>query len=152
MWVITLKNNYKPTKKLNIEYFQNQVFSLPLTDEECRRVVRRMRAYKLNSTVYDNESGKVVATLSYDENLTKYKRELIVEPRKEKVKTKVYKTKLAKLAKPDDLVTFREAEISLINKALDYTNDNKLQSAKLLGVCIRTLRNKIRQYGIRRYE
>jgi two-component system response regulator FlrC len=44
------------------------------------------------------------------------------------------------------LMSLREAEKLLIKKALIYTSENRTQAAKILGVSIRTLRNKINEY------
>ena len=44
------------------------------------------------------------------------------------------------------LMSLKEAEQILIKKALLHTSENRTQSAKILGVSIRTLRNKINEY------
>lgn len=44
------------------------------------------------------------------------------------------------------LMSLRDAEKLLIKKALIYTSENRTQAAKILGVSIRTLRNKINEY------
>lgn len=44
------------------------------------------------------------------------------------------------------LMSLREAERLLIQKALVHTTENRTQAAKILGVSIRTLRNKINEY------
>jgi two-component system response regulator FlrC len=44
------------------------------------------------------------------------------------------------------LMSLRDAEKLLIRKALIYTSENRTQAAKILGVSIRTLRNKINEY------
>ncbi len=44
------------------------------------------------------------------------------------------------------LMSFKEAEKLLIKKALIHTSENRTQAAKILGVSIRTLRNKINEY------
>jgi two-component system response regulator FlrC len=44
------------------------------------------------------------------------------------------------------LMSLRDAEKLLIKKALVYTSENRTQAAKILGVSIRTLRNKINEY------
>lgn len=44
------------------------------------------------------------------------------------------------------LMSLRDAEQLLIKKALVYTSENRTQAAKILGVSIRTLRNKINEY------
>jgi two-component system response regulator FlrC len=44
------------------------------------------------------------------------------------------------------LMSLREAEKLLIRKALVFTAENRTQAAKILGVSIRTLRNKINEY------
>lgn len=43
-------------------------------------------------------------------------------------------------------MTVMEAEKLLIMKTLDYTQQNKTQAARLLGISIRTLRNKLNEY------
>jgi DNA-binding NtrC family response regulator len=43
-------------------------------------------------------------------------------------------------------VTVREMEKQLINKTLEEVNDNRTRAAELLGISIRTLRNKLREY------
>lgn len=43
-------------------------------------------------------------------------------------------------------MTISEAERLLILKTLDHTNQNRTQAAQLLGISIRTLRNKIKEY------
>jgi two-component system, response regulator FlrC len=44
------------------------------------------------------------------------------------------------------LMSLKEAEKMLIKKALIHTSENRTQAAKILGVSIRTLRNKINEY------
>jgi DNA-binding NtrC family response regulator len=43
-------------------------------------------------------------------------------------------------------MTVREMEKQLISKTLDEVNDNRTRAAELLGISIRTLRNKLREY------
>ncbi|MGE3609959.1 MAG: sigma-54-dependent transcriptional regulator [Bacteriovoracaceae bacterium] len=44
------------------------------------------------------------------------------------------------------LMSLKDAEKLLIKKALVFTSENRTQAAKILGVSIRTLRNKINEY------
>ena len=46
------------------------------------------------------------------------------------------------------LMSLKEAEKLLIRKALIHTSENRTQAAKILGVSIRTLRNKINEYRV----
>ena len=46
------------------------------------------------------------------------------------------------------LMSLKEAEKLLIKKALIHTSENRTQAAKILGVSIRTLRNKINEYRV----
>ncbi len=43
-------------------------------------------------------------------------------------------------------MTIQEAERRLILKTLEYTKENRTQAAKILGISIRTLRNKLNEY------
>lgn len=45
-----------------------------------------------------------------------------------------------------NLMSLKDAERLLIQKALVHTSENRTQAAKILGVSIRTLRNKINEY------
>jgi two-component system response regulator FlrC len=48
---------------------------------------------------------------------------------------------------PED-VTVAEAERLLILHTLEQVDNNKTQAARLLGVDVKTIRNKLRAYGI----
>jgi DNA-binding NtrC family response regulator len=43
-------------------------------------------------------------------------------------------------------MTVREMEKQLITKTLEEVNDNRTHAAELLGISIRTLRNKLKEY------
>jgi DNA-binding NtrC family response regulator len=45
-------------------------------------------------------------------------------------------------------VTLQEAERQLLEKTLKATNGNRTRAAELMGVSLRTVRNKIREYGL----
>ena len=45
-------------------------------------------------------------------------------------------------------LTFREAERELLQRTLEATGGNRTRSAELLGISLRTIRNKIREYGL----
>ena len=55
----------------------------------------------------------------------------------------------AKPARRNDLVgrTVEEVEKELIIDTLDHCLGNRTQAAQVLGISIRTLRNKLKQYG-----
>ena len=42
--------------------------------------------------------------------------------------------------------TLRDAEKMLIMRALDHTEGNRTHAAKMLGISVRTLRNKLHEY------
>ena len=45
-------------------------------------------------------------------------------------------------------LSFRELEKTLLEITLDATAGNRTHAAELLGVSLRTVRNKIRQHGL----
>jgi two-component system response regulator FlrC len=51
-----------------------------------------------------------------------------------------------------DLVSLAELEKRHIFAALEKTNQNRTHAAKLLGISIRTLRNKLTEYGVNAKE
>jgi two-component system response regulator FlrC len=51
-----------------------------------------------------------------------------------------------------ETVSVRDMEEQLIFKTLRQVNDNRTQAAKLLGISVRTLRNKLKQYRTREYS
>lgn len=55
----------------------------------------------------------------------------------------------SKLVKPIELVTYKEAEKMLIERALIYSNGVQDRASKLLGVCTRTVRDRIKKYDIK---
>ncbi|HEY7557957.1 MAG TPA: sigma-54 dependent transcriptional regulator [Candidatus Binatia bacterium] len=53
---------------------------------------------------------------------------------------------------PDASVSMREMEEQLIFKTLKKVNDNRTQAARMLGISVRTLRNKLKQYRQNEYQ
>ena len=47
-------------------------------------------------------------------------------------------------------LTLREAEKQLLEKTLEATGGNRTRAAVMMGVSLRTVRNKIREYGLSR--
>ena len=48
--------------------------------------------------------------------------------------------------------TVEEAEKGLILRTLDHTNNNKTRAAEILGISLKTLHNKLKEYGAREVE
>jgi DNA-binding NtrC family response regulator len=55
-------------------------------------------------------------------------------------------------AAPDTALSMREMEEQLIVKTLKRVNENRTRAAKQLGISVRTLRNKLKQYREKEYE
>ncbi len=49
---------------------------------------------------------------------------------------------------PAGITTMREMERELIRKTLEETNGNRTRAAKVLGISLRTLRNKLNEFGL----
>jgi two-component system response regulator FlrC len=52
---------------------------------------------------------------------------------------------------PDATVSVREMEEQLIFKTLKQVHDNRTRAARMLGISVRTLRNKLKQYRAKEY-
>lgn len=57
-------------------------------------------------------------------------------------------TKVKPIIKENKLLTLKEAEAEAVKKALDHTNGNITQAAKILGIGRNTLYGKIKEYNI----
>jgi two-component system response regulator FlrC len=55
------------------------------------------------------------------------------------------------MAAPDATVSVREMEEQLIFKTLKQVHDNRTRAARMLGISVRTLRNKLKQYRAKEY-
>jgi DNA-binding NtrC family response regulator len=55
---------------------------------------------------------------------------------------------------PTEGVTLRDMEKQLLERTLNATGGNRTRTAEILGVSLRTVRNKIREFGLppRRYS
>ena len=62
--------------------------------------------------------------------------------------------KTAPASFPAEGVTLRDMEKQLLEKTLNATGGNRTRAAEILGVSLRTVRNKIREFGLpsRRYS
>jgi len=47
--------------------------------------------------------------------------------------------------------TVEEAEKGLILRTLEHTKNNKTRAAEILGISLKTLHNKLKEYGTREY-
>jgi len=57
-----------------------------------------------------------------------------------------------RMVAPDPTVSVREMEEQLIFKTLKQVHDNRTRAAKMLGISVRTLRNKLKQYREKEYR
>jgi len=53
---------------------------------------------------------------------------------------------LQEVSVSSEVFSLREMEKSMIHKALERTNGNRTHAAEMLGISIRTLRNKLHEY------
>jgi two-component system response regulator FlrC len=56
-----------------------------------------------------------------------------------------------RMVAPDATVSVREMEEQLIFKTLKQVHDNRTRAARMLGISVRTLRNKLKQYRAKEY-
>lgn len=52
----------------------------------------------------------------------------------------------------DDKITLKEMEKNYIKQALAHHNNDKTLTAKALGICLKTLYNKLKKYSINTKE
>ena len=60
-----------------------------------------------------------------------------------------YHNKKKEVILPERDITLEEMEKKLILNTLDRVNGNRTQAAQILGVSVRTIRNKLNQYGLK---
>jgi two-component system response regulator FlrC len=105
----------------------------------CTEAARKLTDYNWNNNLHELRSF-IRKTLTNMEGKT-----LNLEAI-EKGERKVELTSMESDEDGFKLMSLKDAEKLLIKKALVYTSENRTQAAKILGVSIRTLRNKINEY------
>ncbi len=55
---------------------------------------------------------------------------------------------MAASSQPQEILSLAELEKRHILAAMEKTNGNRTHAAKLLGISVRTLRNKLNEYGV----
>ncbi len=121
------------------KYFANNLskdgFPIKISDSAMDKILSHYWTYNIKEL-------KAVIEASKDNLVDGIIREVVIDMIDEKA---------VKILKEDNnegirLMSLREAEELLIKKALIHTSENRTQAAKILGVSIRTLRNKINEY------
>ncbi len=105
----------------------------------CSEAARKLTDYNWNNNLSELKSF-IRKTLSNMEGSTLDVR--AIENGERKVEFSSHETDEDGLK----LMSLKDAEKLLIKKALVFTSENRTQAAKILGVSIRTLRNKINEY------
>jgi two-component system response regulator FlrC len=153
-------NPLKMDKKL-IYYFQNQtMFIQPLKkrQQECEDLVNYFFQHYCNvlqkKLFMSSEIKSKLIQKNYKGNITELKE--LIEDLVTRATDEITLNHLVSVGSSRnmyfensvgiELMTIRQAEIVLIQKALIHTNENRTKAARILGVSIRTLRNKINQY------
>lgn len=155
MYIVTVSPNCKMTKQTDNLYFRGNKTSFPLDNNELAAVLVRIKGYIFKDRIFDNATGMPIGTLEVNVGATKVELEPIEiiklprtpRPRKIKIK-KIITRSRDKGIKPVELVTFKEAEKLLIEKALTYCKGNQTQAGKLLKISDSTVRARIRKYKI----
>ncbi len=114
---------------------ENQAGNISL----CAEAARKLTDYNWNNNLSELKSF-IRKTLSNMEGSTLDVR--AIENGERKVEFSSHETDEDGLK----LMSLKDAEKLLIKKALVFTSENRTQAAKILGVSIRTLRNKINEY------
>lgn len=146
MYVVTFAKSFKMPKTVNELFFQDSKASIPLTEKELKSVIFRCGCYRFQNRIFSNSAEELVGSIVFNENLAKVKLKPVVKVPVKRIPPLRFKPLIDPV--PDDLITFKEAEKLLIDKALTYTKGNQKLAAKLLGIIARTLRFKIKQYSI----
>ncbi|RJQ22426.1 MAG: sigma-54-dependent Fis family transcriptional regulator [Nitrospiraceae bacterium] len=109
-------------------------------------------AAKLNKTVsgFTKEAGELLATRQWKGNIRELENAIhrsVLIARSDMICADDFM--FGEISNPGNPAngSIREMEMDLILKTLEETNGNKTRAAKLLGVSVRTIRNKLSEYG-----
>lgn len=105
----------------------------------CSEAARKLSDYNWNNNLHELKTFIRKTLTNMDGNTLNLE---AIEKGERKVEFSSFETDEDGLR----LMSLRDAEKLLIRKALVHTSENRTQAAKILGVSIRTLRNKINEY------
>ncbi len=114
---------------------ENSIDSIDLAPEACRK----LSEYNWNQNISELKSFMKKAVANANSGIVDLQS-------LEQGERRVEFTSFEKDEDGVKLMSLRDAEKLLIKKALVFTSENRTQAAKILGVSIRTLRNKINEY------
>jgi two-component system response regulator FlrC len=146
--------------------FSNNAVTIPALRERQEDLQRLAKHFMSEMTTTTNEVAVEIDSIAMDRMMSHYWANNIQELRQviassinnnasllDESSYEVADKKITSFAGDDDsegmrLMSLKDAEKLLIRKALVHTSENRTQAAKILGVSIRTLRNKINEYRV----
>lgn len=148
MYIVSISRNFKISTNSDNLFFRGKTVSIPLTEVQLKNLMLRCKCYRFRDQLFSCKTETPIGRIVYDDSVVAVELEPIEEVVKVKATKKTIKTTKNKPVKPIDLISIDEAEKLLISQALIASNGNRAKSSAMLGICVRSIRSKIKKYAI----